>query len=208
MGNNSLSRIYYIEQKVMASYLNILPHVSKWEGGLVYFPEEGQYTNRGIQWTTFKKLAPQLIGLQDPTIEDLKNLTEDQWRKFVEYFWNKATYNNSITRQDAANLAFHAYWGSGIYGIKEIQKAVGVTADGIIGPQTVAAINKDPKAAEKMHTALDNYYRRLAANKPDRYGRFLKGWLNRLAELKPSFFFGAGIILVAAAAVYLILKNK
>jgi hypothetical protein len=62
----------------MASYKNILKHVQKWEGGLVYFPEENQWTNRGVQWTTFQKLAPKLLGIENPQIDDLKNMTQSK----------------------------------------------------------------------------------------------------------------------------------
>lgn len=186
----------------MASYKGILAHTSKWEGGLVYFKNEGQWTNRGIQWTTFKQLAPQLINLPSPTIEDLKTLTQAQWEKFVEYFWNKATYNNAIKEQAAANIMFLALWGSGAYGIKDLQKAIGVTADGIVGPMTVNKINANKKAAEILYEALDKRYRQLASVNPGVYSKYLKGWLNRLSELKPNKI--AAISITAIAAIGLI----
>lgn len=190
----------------MADYTKILPHVSKWEGGLVYFPTEGQYTNRGVQWTTFERLAPRLIGLTNPTVDDLKNMTESQWRAFVKYFWDKATYNNSINAQDSANLMFHALWGSGAYGIKDMQKALNVSADGVVGPQTVAAVNNTPNAAEKLYTALENRYRRLAAQAPDKYAQFVKGWINRLKDLNTGLVISVPLMLIGLYLFYHSLK--
>ncbi len=80
----------------MTSFINILPFVRKWEGGEVYFPTEKQWTNRGVQWNTYKQLAPKILGIQNPTVEGLRSMTESQGDKFVEYFWNKATNDNTI----------------------------------------------------------------------------------------------------------------
>jgi lysozyme family protein len=191
-----------------ADFRKILPHVDKWEGGLVFIPEEGQYTNRGIQWTTFKALAPNLIGIRNPTLDDLKNLTQKQWEAFIKYYWDVATFKNSVTNQRAAELMFQAFWGSGATGIKEMQKALKVTADGKTGPITVKAINTNPKAPEVLYNALESFYRRLATQRPERYGRFLKGWLNRLSELKPDKAAALGIILIGSVFLLYLITQK
>ena len=192
----------------MADFRKILPHVDKWEGGLVFIPEEKQYTNRGIQWTTFKALAPKLINLPSPTLDDLKKLTQTQWEAFIQYFWNVATFNNQVNNQRAAELMFQAFWGSGRTGIKVMQRALNVSADGQVGPVTVKAINSNPKAPEVLYNALESFYRKLASDKPERYGRFLKGWLNRLSELKPDKAAALGIILIGSIfLLYLINKQ-
>ena len=198
-----------IIKKIMANYKGILAHTNKWEGGLVYHKNEGQWTNRGIQWTTFKELAPRLINLASPTVEDLKALTQAQWEKFVEYFWNKATYNNAINDQAAANIMFLALWGSGSYGIRDMQKAIGTTADGIVGPITVQKINANKKASEILYQALDKRYRLLASVNPSVYSKYLKGWLNRLSELKPDKIAAISIGAIAAIGIiYYLATNR
>lgn len=192
----------------MADFRKILNHVDKWEGGLVFIPEEKQWTNRGIQWTTFKALAPKLIGIQNPTINDLKKITQQQWEKFIEYFWNVATNNNQINNQRSAELMFQSFWGSGRTGIKVMQRAIGVDADGQVGKITTSAINRNPKSPQILYQALEDFYKKLATDKPNRYGRFLKGWLNRLAELKPDKSAAIGIILAGSIfLLYLITKK-
>jgi len=192
----------------MADFRKILPHVDKWEGGLVFIPEEKQYTNRGIQWTTFKALAPQFIDLSNPTLNDLKQLTQEQWEAFVKYFWDIATYNNSINNQRSADLMFQAFWGSGRTGIKVMQKAIGVNPDGQVGPITVNAINRNVKAPQVLYDALEGFYRKLATDKPDRYGRFLKGWLNRLSELKPDKTAALGILLISSIFLLILIQKQ
>ena len=165
----------------MASYTNILNHVRQWEGGLVYFPNENQWTNKGIQWNTYKALAPKLLGIANPTVEGLKKLTQAQADKFIEYFWNIATYGNKIKDQAAANAFFQALWGSGTYGIKDLQKYLGVKADGVVGSKTVAAANALTNKAG-LFVALEARYRKLAQSSV--YAKYLNGWLNRLNDLR------------------------
>ena len=165
----------------MASYTNILNHVRQWEGGLVYFPNENQWTNKGIQWNTYKALAPKLLGIANPTVEGLKKLTDSEQAIFIAYFWAKATKGNSIKDQAAANAFFQALWGSGTYGIKDLQKYLGVTADGVVGNQTVAAANALTNKAG-LFDALEARYRKLAQSSV--YAKYLNGWLNRLNDLR------------------------
>ena len=165
----------------MVSYKNILAHVKKWEGGLVYFESEKQYTNQGIQWTTYRALAPKLLGISNPTIEGLKTMSQAQAEVFIKYFWNLATYNNSITNQASANAFFEMLWGGGTYGIKWLQNVLGVSADGKVGPNTVAAANKFPSSV--LVNSVVERYNFLADKNTDKYGFAIKGWRNRWNDL-------------------------
>jgi lysozyme family protein len=165
----------------LTSFINILPFVRKWEGGEVFFPTENQWTNRGVQWNTYKVLAPKLLGIPNPTVEGLRSMTEAQGDKFIEYFWNKATFNNSITNQATANAFFEMLWGGGSYGIKWLQKKIGVYPDGSVGPKTVAMANKfDP---ETILNEVLKRFKYLAFSNPAKYAFALKGWTNRFNDL-------------------------
>lgn len=165
----------------MTSYINILPFVRKWEGGEVYFPEENQWTNRGVQWNTYKQLAPKLLGIQNPTVSDLRNMSQEDGDKFIKYYWDKATFNNSIKNQATANAFFEAYWGGGKSGLKWLQNKIGVFPDGIVGKKTVAKANQYD--SEFILKEVLNRFNYLATSNPSRYGRFLKGWTNRWNDL-------------------------
>tara|TARA_S200002703_G_C3785688_1_gene242219 strand:- start:739 stop:1374 length:636 start_codon:yes stop_codon:yes gene_type:complete len=165
----------------LTSYVNILPFVRKWEGGEVYFPEENQWTNRGVQWNTYKQLAPKLLGIQNPTVSDLRNMSQEDGDKFIKYYWDKATFNNSIKNQAAANAFFEAYWGGGKSGLKWLQNKIGVFPDGIVGKKTVAKANQYD--SEFILKEVLNRFNYLATSNPSRYGRFLKGWTNRWNDL-------------------------
>lgn len=200
-----------------------MPFVRKWEGGEVYFPTEQQWTNRGVQWNTYKKLAPKLLGIQNPTVEGLRNMTESQGDKFIEYFWNEATNDNTIKNQATANAFFEMLWGGGKSGIKWMQRKIGVFADGVVGPKTVSAANKfDPKTLLNQVLERFNY---LSESNPSKYGQFIKGWTNRFNDLyeKSKVYFTENdlikevvedkkkskwwLLLLAAGGGYLIYKN-
>ena len=183
---------------IMADWRKIIDYVLKWEGGLVRFANENQWTNKGIQFTTFQMLAKKLLSI-DPTFENFENLTRDQATEFIKYYWDIATDNNSINNQESANLMFQAVWGSGKSGLMDMQRALNqafktnLSIDGIVGPQTVNVINRH-NSGQVLYNALVQRYERLAANNPD-YSLYLNGWLNRIAELKP-LIAGTGLLLI------------
>lgn len=180
----------------MASYRHIVEHTLKWEGGLVYHAGEGQWTNKGIQWDTYAKYASELLG-RVPTMDHFKQLADLEAAVFIAMYWDKATNNNTIISQQAANLMFYAFWGSGYTGIKKMQQALndaynaGLSVDGVVGPKTVEVINSHQDAPQVLYSALENNFKRLASENPARYAKYLNGWLNRLRELKPSGMIGA-----------------
>jgi len=165
----------------MASYNNILDHVRRWEGKEEYFKNEGQWTNRGVQWTTYKALAPKLLGIANPTVEGLLSMTAAQADKFIVQFWNTATDNNKITNQASANAFFEMLWGGGRSGIKWLQKVIDVYPDGRVGPKTVAAANKYPP--NLLLDEVKNRYNYLARANPSEYGDYIDGWINRWNSL-------------------------
>jgi len=83
--------------------------------------------------------------------------------------------------------------------VKQIQRVLGVTRDGIIGKQTLGAINKSNevelfaeciKAREMFFRYISNPMN--ASGQKQRIAftnnqRFLKGWLNRLADFDKKF---------------------
>jgi lysozyme family protein len=56
-------------------------------------------------------------------------------------YWDKIK-GDQITNQKFANFLFDFYYASGYDAIKMLQKILGLNPDGIIGPITLAAINK------------------------------------------------------------------
>ena len=129
-------------------------------------------------------------------------VTQQVWEAWVGYSVDE-TEMRSLTKELVAPLYKSRYWDA-VHGdqlpsgadylafdfavnagafrsIKTIQRALNITADGIIGPVTIKAI-QDTNAEdfiEKFSNAKESFYLGLA-----NYPTFGKGWLNRVAESK------------------------
>ena len=123
----------------MVDYKQLVPIVKKFEGDYSNHPnDKGGPTNRGITLKTFRSF----YGF-GKSITDLKNMTDAQWFSiFKKGYWDKCKADQIID-QSVANLMVDWCWGSGVIGIKMVQGVVGVKADGIVGPLTLCAINKE-----------------------------------------------------------------
>ena len=68
--------------------------------------------------------------------------------------------------------------------VQSLQRPLGVTADGVFGPGTIAAMQKaDPHVLRCAVLAEDiQYHGRLIATAPTRFAKFAGGWANRQAE--------------------------
>jgi lysozyme family protein len=199
------------------SYKIAIPSVKKWEGGLTYIQKEGQWTNRGIQFSTYSTLGKSL-GLSKPISDaNFKAMPLSDWEKFIKYFWDKATFNNTITNGQSALMMFQALWGSGGTGIKRMQLALNdafgssLSPDGGVGALTVGVINKhDKQAPAVLWNALSDYYNYLATNSPSKYGAFLDGWMNRLNDIKPIVIkttIGLGTIALVGLGLFFLSKK-
>lgn len=180
----------------MAKSEVLQPFILSWEGGYVNDPADtGGATNKGVTIGTFR----QVFG-KDKTVADLKAMTETQWHAiFKKYYWDKWKADEIIS-QSVANMVVDWVWASGQYGITNVQKLLGVTADGIVGKKTLAALNgREPKKLfREIYAARLAYYNRIIQSSVQRYEkkigrkstrqeqlkytneRFRGGWLRRL----------------------------
>lgn len=129
-----------------------------------------------------------------------------------QFYQNKWDRNNfgQIQSQDIANFLFDFYVNSNNIAIKKIQQLVNVSPDGILGPQTLAAINS--ANASQLYTSLkkvrEDFYNSLVAEDPTQ-SKFLKSWMNRLATFPTLLSENAlpiasivGILLIVGAFFY------
>mgnify|MGYP002624554949 FL=1 len=200
---------YWLEVKMASLNRKVINWVDKWEGGVAskeIQQKEGEITYRGIRLSTFKNIAPKVLGIKNPTREDLLKISQSQWIKLVRWFWNKATFNNKIKDQLAATIMFQAFWGSGYSGLEVMQRAIGVSADGIVGSKTVAKINSTKNAGKILEKALINHYKFLETKQ--QYAYALKGWLNRMSDLPEFKKASIGLPLILLLGGWLIYKPK
>lgn len=153
-----------------------LTAVLKSEGGNDDDPSDhGGRTSRGITqreynaWRKEKGLV--LLDVWKAPQEDIEAIyKEEYWDPYCDSFAQGLDY-----------LYFDMAVNAGPYRATILlQRALGVTADGRLGPLTRAALaTTDPKALIARYSAAkEAFYRGLHQPK------FLKGWLNRVAEVR------------------------
>ena len=149
---------------------------------------EGGYTNNRADkgnWTGGKVgvgvLKGTKYGIAANTYpnEDIKNLTLDRAKQLYKRdFWDKAKCDSLPN-----GIRFHVFdcaVNSGVSrGIKTLQQALGVTADGIVGSNTINAAlsTKQEDLIIKFYSFRILFYTSLS-----NFGTFGKGWMNRVAN--------------------------
>lgn len=188
----------------MANIDKLIPFILKWEGGFVNDPtDKGGATNKGVALATYEAYCKRK-GYPRPTVERLKNIPDAHWRDIVKtMFWDKWKADD-IHSQKVANILVDWVWGSGIHGIKKPQALLGVKVDGIVGDKTLSAVNfADPEElfdaiyqerVKFLNAIVSNsvaaYEKKIGRKATDaellKYTqkRFIKGWLNRLQDIK------------------------
>jgi len=138
----------------------------------------------------------------DPGGRTNLGVTQRVWEDYVGHPVDEATMR-SLTREMVSPLYRKEYWDA-VHGdklpcgadylafdfavnagsfrcVKTIQRALNITADGVIGPVTLKAI-QDTNAEDFINNfsaAKESFYRGLTT-----FPTFGKGWLNRVAEGK------------------------
>ena len=147
------------------------------EGGYVNHPSDpGGKTNLGVTQRVWEDYVGHKVDEQT-----MRNLTKELVAPLYKSRYWDAVHGDQLP-SGADYLAFDFAVNAGAFrSIKTIQRALNITADGIIGPVTVKAI-QDTNAEEFINNftnAKESFYRSLT-----NFPTFGKGWLNRVAEAK------------------------
>lgn len=154
-----------------------LAAVLEHEGGFVNHPKDpGGMTNLGVT----KRVWEAWVG-KTVSEADMRALTPalvaPMYRK---QYWDAVKGNELPSGLDY--LMFDFAINAGVSrAIRTMQKAIGTTPDGAIGPKTMQALrDADPDALiDKFSAEKEAFYRSLPT-----FATFGKGWLRRVAEVK------------------------
>lgn len=164
----------------MANHKILEPFILRWEGGFVNDKDDlGGATNMGVTLATYRSV----FG-SNKTAKDLKRMTMVQWGIiFKKLYWDKWKADN-IKDQNVANILVDWLWCSGSYGIKIPQRVLGVSADGIVGSKTIAAINERDgrELFDTIKQERKGFIERICQTRPQNR-KFKNGWLNRINSL-------------------------
>lgn len=150
------------------------------EGGFQDDPED-----RG-NWTGGRKGVGQLKGTKygisamTYPAEDIRNLTLERAKVLYRRdFWSVAGCDvvPAVLKFDLFDTAVNSGQERAR---KFLQRAAGVTDDGIIGPQTMLAIsNMDP---ERLFARFNGHRLDFLNDNPDQWARYGRGWAQRIAD--------------------------
>jgi len=145
------------------------------EGGFVNHPEDpGGITNLGVT----KKVYDEWTG-RESTEQEMRDLTPDDVAPiYKKNYWDRVKGDSLPSGLDWACFDWCVNSGSG-RPAKAVQRAVGATADGAIGPATLGLImEKDPKfIIEYVHDVRQDFYKSLKT-----FETFGRGWTRRNKE--------------------------
>lgn len=173
----------------MAEVEKFAPFVLKWEGGSKYTnkkSDRGGATKYGITIATWRTVGYDKNGDGKIDEKDVQLISEEDFKKVLKRnFWDKWKADE-IKNQSVAEILVDWIWASGKWGIIKPQQLLGVKADGIVGKQTLAAVNGYPNQRqifEALKNARKTYINKLIKADPSQIVN-KKGWLNRINALE------------------------
>ena len=147
------------------------------EGGFVNHPEDpGGMTNLGVT----KKVWESWVG-HAVSEKVMRALTPEKVAPlYKKKYWDAVKADDLPDGLDYLMFDFAVNAGPG-RAIKTMQKAIGTTPDGDIGPKTIQALKNadNSELVAKFSAEKEAFYRSLPT-----FGTFGKGWLRRVAEAK------------------------
>ncbi|MDE6289962.1 MAG: peptidoglycan domain protein [Muribaculaceae bacterium] len=188
----------------MANIDNFIPFLIYWETsvkdlGLSNEQLFAKAKTRGIITDPYDRGGATLVGVTVGTYCDyckrkrlpipssdssLSDISYRQWLDILKtMFWDR-WQADKITGQRVAEMLVDWVWMSGSYGITIPQKLLGVNADGVVGPKTLAAVNsRDPSSlSELLKRERIAYIDRICSSRPANRS-FRSGWLRRITSL-------------------------
>jgi lysozyme family protein len=159
-----------------SNFIRVMRHVFTWEGDFVnHAKDPGGATNRGI---TIRTLSA-WFG-RPATVDDVRALTEDTATAiYRERYWNPIHGDHLPYGLDY--VAMDGAVNSGVRrGVQWLQAAIGVKADGAVGPKTIDAARRAPRTAIAKACALRVGFMRGLRH----WGTFGVGWSRRVAHVE------------------------
>jgi len=182
----------------MPSIPDIAKQIIAREGGFVNDPDDpGGATKYGVTIHTMRRLGLDLDRDGDVDVGDVRRLSRaDAQAIFIEHYFHRPQIDALPVALQAS--VFDMYVNAGANAVKILQRLLNdmgqaVAVDGVIGPQTIAAVQAAVRAApdhiaDAYGIARRNYYLALADRRPAsrKFARTRNGgkggWIRRAEE--------------------------
>lgn len=164
-------------------FKKVLNQTLEFEGG--YTVDSGGPTNYGVRQDMYDAYAKK-NKIASKSVKELKyGEVKDFYKK---NYWEDPKIN-LLPREIASSVFDYGVNAGQSKAIMSVQGIVGTKPDGVIGPKTIKAINKyvEANGVETLHKKiLDDrvqHYNNLVMSNPQKYTRYLAGWLNRVNKI-------------------------
>lgn len=171
----------------MAKFEAFAGKLLRLEKGYVNHPlDQGGPTKYGVILSTWLEYGYDKDGDGDIDAEDIKLLSEDDARYVAKkIFWDffKA---DLILNQSVAEFIVDWGYNSGRSTVaKIVQRILGISVDGVIGTQSLSAINKADQEGlfAKLKVERKVFLNNIIKRKPDQVV-FYQGWMNRVESFR------------------------
>ncbi|MEM9835160.1 MAG: glycosyl hydrolase 108 family protein [Bacteroidota bacterium] len=172
--------------------------VRRIEGGYQADPDDrGNYNSKGqlvgTNWGIAAPVAERYFG-RPPTKTDMRKLSGLVAKDiYYEVFW-RGMHAPRFPTQELADIVFDGHVNHGGWGIKLLQRALGIKEDGSVGPITIAAVRAaDPvETFQAYYNLRYDFYHGIVRRRPTQK-KFLKGWLRRLKHYYPPKYIGQNL---------------
>lgn len=171
----------------MADFEGFAGKILRLEGGFVNHPaDKGGPTKYGVILSTWKQYGYDKDHDGDIDAEDIRELTEADARYIAKkVFWDFFQADFILNQSIAEFIVDWGYNSGRVTVAKKLQKLLNVTADGLIGVQTLNAINctDQQNLFDALKVARRVFIDNIVEQRPDQ-SVFHKGWINRINSFR------------------------
>lgn len=144
------------------------------------YNDRGNWTSGTIGVGECKGTKYGICAMSYPEL-DIRNLTQSQAEEiYKQEYWVKSKCDWLPDALSVAVFDYSIHSGT-IQAIKDLQKALGVRADGVVGNQTLGACNSQP-IKQVLERYFDNRLDYMIHCKG--WTKYCKGWINRWCAVK------------------------
>jgi lysozyme family protein len=157
---------------------DIIDEIVAREGGYVDHPaDRGGPTNRGITLQTLAAWRGRAVTAADVAAMGETEARDIYRRRYIEAPGFHRIQDDALRSQVIDCAVLHGPHRAA----KLLQAALGVAQDGIVGRQTLAALDHAPDVATRLAAHRLRYIAEIVAGNPSQVA-FLRGWVNRATE--------------------------
>lgn len=166
---------------------SILSNTLGHEGGFTV--DHAGTTNKGITQDTFNRYRKSM----DLEPRDVKTIREDEVYDIYRSEFYESPKINTLPEKVQGVLFDFGVNSSPDRAIKTLQRTVGATPDGNIGPKTLGAVdayiekNGEDGLVNDIINKREGFLKKLIQDKPEKYKKFENGWKNRLNKLREQY---------------------